>query len=418
MSKKCNNCGAPQGSSEVDNCIFCGNVLQLDDLNSSLNHDFTLIQYEFVRRNYRRVIQLCDNFLEREKSNIPIWTIKIIAESYKSGEKGALSRIVQPLSAAFKIGIINEKNKRAVEKVLGDEISEKLKYLVSDAESKRESIKAISLLKDIFSEAFIENLLSKIDTLPDFVGNTNLLDISERDSLFEDAARLIVQHQSGSTSLLQRRMKLGYNRAGRLMDQLEIAGVVGPAQGSAPRAVLFKTEAQLENYLMGQPTDLSKSQIPQQSNLIEENKKYSTQAKVETKINVQSVQANKKGSFKNLVIISILIILFFIAYLFYTNYRAKQIADANSIFLASRTNAWYTLRGSKSDTISIFSEPKSDPNFLVLALYGGTPVFIEKIQDGFGSFKVKARKNKYLIFWVKIEKLEYTDKTFKQLEIR
>lgn len=75
------------------------------------------------------------------------------------------------------------------------------------------------------------------------------LDLSERDSLFDDAARLIVQNQIGSTSLLQRRMKLGYNRAGRLMDQLEIAGIVGPSQGSKPRDVLIKTEAELIRHL-------------------------------------------------------------------------------------------------------------------------------------------------------------------------
>jgi S-DNA-T family DNA segregation ATPase FtsK/SpoIIIE len=75
------------------------------------------------------------------------------------------------------------------------------------------------------------------------------LDMSERDFLFEDAARLIVQNQVGSTSLLQRRMKLGYNRAGRLMDQLEIAGVVGSSQGSKPRDVLIKTEADLVRHL-------------------------------------------------------------------------------------------------------------------------------------------------------------------------
>ncbi|MFM2117685.1 MAG: hypothetical protein RL316_875, partial [Bacteroidota bacterium] len=75
------------------------------------------------------------------------------------------------------------------------------------------------------------------------------VDLSERDSLFDDAARMIVLQQIGSTSLLQRRMKLGYNRAGRLMDQLEIAGIVGPSQGSKPRDVLVKTEADLQRLL-------------------------------------------------------------------------------------------------------------------------------------------------------------------------
>ena len=72
---------------------------------------------------------------------------------------------------------------------------------------------------------------------------------NNRDPLFEDAARLIVQNQIGSTSLIQRRMKLGYNRAGRLMDQLEAAGVVGPNQGSKAREVIIKTESELSVYL-------------------------------------------------------------------------------------------------------------------------------------------------------------------------
>ncbi|WP_416437596.1 DNA translocase FtsK 4TM domain-containing protein [Phnomibacter sp. MR] len=74
-------------------------------------------------------------------------------------------------------------------------------------------------------------------------------DLSDRDVLFADAARLIVQNQMGSTSLIQRRMKLGYNRAGRLMDQLEAAGIVGANQGSKAREVLVKTEHELEQIL-------------------------------------------------------------------------------------------------------------------------------------------------------------------------
>jgi len=89
--------------------------------------------------------------------------------------------------------------------------------------------------------------------LPEYVDEKEFenkeFDANDRDALFEDAARLIVQSQSGSTSLLQRRMKLGYNRAGRLMDQLEAAGVVGPNQGSKVRDVLIKTDAELQQYL-------------------------------------------------------------------------------------------------------------------------------------------------------------------------
>ncbi|MBI3717343.1 MAG: DNA translocase FtsK [Sphingobacteriales bacterium] len=89
--------------------------------------------------------------------------------------------------------------------------------------------------------------------LPEYVDEKEMegkdFDMSDRDTLFEDAARLIVSSQMGSTSLLQRRMKLGYNRAGRLMDQLEAAGIVGANQGSKARDVLIKTEMELEQHL-------------------------------------------------------------------------------------------------------------------------------------------------------------------------
>jgi S-DNA-T family DNA segregation ATPase FtsK/SpoIIIE len=89
--------------------------------------------------------------------------------------------------------------------------------------------------------------------LPEYIDEKEMesrdFDVNDKDALFEDAARLIVASQSGSTSLLQRRMKLGYNRAGRLMDQLEAAGIVGASQGSKVRDVLIKTEADLQDYL-------------------------------------------------------------------------------------------------------------------------------------------------------------------------
>jgi S-DNA-T family DNA segregation ATPase FtsK/SpoIIIE len=89
--------------------------------------------------------------------------------------------------------------------------------------------------------------------LPEYVDEKEMekgeFDINDKDALFEDAAKLIVASQSGSTSLLQRKMKLGYNRAGRLMDQLEAAGIVGPNQGSKVRDVLIKTDAELMMHL-------------------------------------------------------------------------------------------------------------------------------------------------------------------------
>lgn len=89
--------------------------------------------------------------------------------------------------------------------------------------------------------------------LPEFEGEdeggANAVDLSERDGLFEEAAKLIVMHQQGSTSLIQRKLKLGYNRAGRLIDQLEAAKIVGPFEGSKAREVLIKDETSLEQLL-------------------------------------------------------------------------------------------------------------------------------------------------------------------------
>ncbi|MDQ3050003.1 MAG: DNA translocase FtsK [Bacteroidota bacterium] len=90
--------------------------------------------------------------------------------------------------------------------------------------------------------------------LPEYVGeneggSSSDYDASDRDPLFDDAARMVVQHQQGSASLLQRRLKLGYNRAGRLIDQLEAAGIIGPFEGSKAREVKVKDPMSLEQFL-------------------------------------------------------------------------------------------------------------------------------------------------------------------------
>lgn len=90
--------------------------------------------------------------------------------------------------------------------------------------------------------------------LPEFVGegnesNQKEFDAGDRDPLFEEAAKLIVMHQQGSTSLIQRKLKLGYNRAGRIIDQLQSAGVVGPFEGSKAREVLLPDDYALEQFL-------------------------------------------------------------------------------------------------------------------------------------------------------------------------
>ena len=92
--------------------------------------------------------------------------------------------------------------------------------------------------------------------LPEFIdqkgeaNGSSDLDMDDRDEKFEEAAKIIVLHQQGSASLLQRKLKLGYNRAGRIVDQLEAAGIIGPFEGSKARQVLIPDEVSLERKLV------------------------------------------------------------------------------------------------------------------------------------------------------------------------
>ena len=95
-------------------------------------------------------------------------------------------------------------------------------------------------------------------TLPEYIGEsatggTGEFDGVDRDALFDDAARMLVQHQQGSASLLQRKMKIGYNRAGRLVDQMEEARIIGPSEGSKARQVLISDLETLERLLDALP---------------------------------------------------------------------------------------------------------------------------------------------------------------------
>jgi S-DNA-T family DNA segregation ATPase FtsK/SpoIIIE len=89
--------------------------------------------------------------------------------------------------------------------------------------------------------------------LPEYISegesSSNDIDLKKRDAMFDEAAKVVVQHQQGSTSLIQRKLSIGYNRAGRIMDQLEAAGIVGPFEGSKARDVLCSDIMILEQIL-------------------------------------------------------------------------------------------------------------------------------------------------------------------------
>ncbi len=113
--------------------------------------------------------------------------------------------------------------------------------VVKPKQPKEETNKRIEVTDDEKIE-LIEQLAKEENKL-------NQNELEDLDPLFKDSAKLIVQNQIGSTSVIQRRMKLGYNRAGRLMDQLEWKGIVGPNLGAKAREVLIKTEAELELFI-------------------------------------------------------------------------------------------------------------------------------------------------------------------------
>lgn len=146
------------------------------------------------------------------------------------------------------LNIFNDKNRIKTKKI--DENSKVETNLNEDSINEEpkinyKSVEKQIILTDVEIELYISREVNKrIDT--ENKSSTLDIDLSDRDTLFEDAARLIVLNQQGSASLLQRKLKLGYNRAGRLMDQLEAAGIIGPFQGSKNREVLISDEIKLE----------------------------------------------------------------------------------------------------------------------------------------------------------------------------
>ncbi len=110
-------------------------------------------------------------------------------------------------------------------------------------------------VEDVISHVSLQQGYPEPFYLPEFVGDdeqitgSSNMTYGDLDEMFEDAAMLVVQNQHGSTSMIQRRLKLGYNRAGRIMDQLEALGIVGKNEGSKAREVLFFSEEELLNFM-------------------------------------------------------------------------------------------------------------------------------------------------------------------------
>ena len=114
-------------------------------------------------------------------------------------------------------------------------------------QERREAKRAVLVAQGVVSDAAIDepDILEAVrqrEALDTGKDDDEQPEIADRDKLFREAAEVVIQHQQGSTSLLQRRLKVGYGRAARIIDQLHFAGVLGPPDGSKPRDVLVGLE--------------------------------------------------------------------------------------------------------------------------------------------------------------------------------
>ena len=207
-------------------------ILFIDDLSDFVNDEITVaLLSEFTQKNRNTGL-----YIIAVTSQI---NSKFISNKLKANFTGRIS---------FKLMSPNDSRK-----ILGVEGAEKLKNpgeLFSDSFGKE------AIIHPYIDYYSLEFLINEIDRQPSsattILAGTNPIgnfDPNDRDPLFEDAARLIVMHQQGSTSLIQRKLKLGYNRSGRLIDQLEAAGIVGQFEGSAAREVLIPDDYALEQFL-------------------------------------------------------------------------------------------------------------------------------------------------------------------------
>jgi S-DNA-T family DNA segregation ATPase FtsK/SpoIIIE len=125
--------------------------------------------------------------------------------------------------------------------------SEDTEHLMRWYQERREAKRAVLVAQGVVTDAAIDepDILDAVrqrEALDAGKDDDEQPEIADRDKLFREAAEVVIQHQQGSTSLLQRRLKVGYGRAARIIDQLHFAGVLGPPDGSKPRDVLMGLE--------------------------------------------------------------------------------------------------------------------------------------------------------------------------------
>jgi hypothetical protein len=243
MNTKCKTCGAPQQLNDTKTCIYCGDVLKSDELNEDLLKDFIPVKYEFSQGNYEKVIKLADNYLEKDLYNVPCWCYKIVSEFFYKSELNVLydfTILKNSLKSIIDLNIVSSLSQKIIENNIISifEIIKKGHYASS---SFRRFDEFKIYLFENFSEDFCNICIKNYNSLfKEYVVEKNDFDINKRDPLFEEAAKLLVESNTASTSLIQRRLKLGYNRSLRIMEELEFAMIVGKENGNSQRELLMK----------------------------------------------------------------------------------------------------------------------------------------------------------------------------------
>ena len=243
MHTKCSTCGAPQQLNEIKTCIYCGDVLKSDELNEDLLKDFIPIKYEYSQGNYNKVIKLADNYLEKDLYNVPCWCYKIVSEFFYKSELNVLydfTILKNSLKSINDLNIVSSLSQKVIENHIISifEIIKKCHY-ASSIFRRFDEFKIY--LSENFSEDFCNICNENYNSLfKEYVVEKNDFDINKRDPLFEEAAKLLVESNTASTSLIQRRLKLGYNRSLRIMEELEFAMIVGKENANSQRELLMK----------------------------------------------------------------------------------------------------------------------------------------------------------------------------------
>ena len=244
MNVKCITCGAVQSLDSSNNCVYCNNILQVNEINEELINDFTLIKYEFAQKNYKQVLKLSEMYLLKDSTNIPCWAFKINSE-FIFGNYDFLE-LTNALNILIDLNLFNNNSKYILEKFLRDTLVEyaKSNSSILKIEYKYDKSylnKFVSFTQKHFSSEFISFINDLLES------ETKYLTL---DPLFQEAARLILSYPSVVTyKLIQRRFMVSYHRSNEIIRQLELTGIIVQIGENLEHKILIHSDLELDNKL-------------------------------------------------------------------------------------------------------------------------------------------------------------------------